>query len=183
MDLNRYTEKAQEAIAQAQKLAGDHNHGQIEPEHMLLALLQQSNGVVPQIVGKLGLSPQDLQGELEQQLQQRPRVYGAAAQVGIGPSLQNALKRAESQAQTMHDDYVSTEHLLIGLVLAAAGQAGDLLKHHDITLNRIYEALTSIRGTQRVTDQNPEGKYQALEKYGRDLTQLARQAGSSDRSR
>jgi ATP-dependent Clp protease ATP-binding subunit ClpB len=129
---------------------------------------------VPQIVGKLGLASQVLQRELEQQLQQRPKVYGAATQVGIGTGLQNVLKRAETQAESMHDDYVSTEHLLMGLALVSVGPAGDLLKRHDITLNRIYEALTSIRGTQRVTDQNPEGKYQALEKYGRDLTRLAR---------
>ena len=174
LNLNRYTEKAQQALVQAQELAAEHNHSQIEPEHLLLALLKQADGVVPQILGKLGLPPQSVQREVEEELQQRPSVYGATAQVGIGLALQNALKRAESQAQSMHDEYVSTEHLLMGLVLVPSGRAGEILQQHGITLNRIYEALTSIRGTQRVTDQTPEDKYQVLEKYGRDLTALAR---------
>jgi len=179
MNLNRYTEKAQEALVQAQSLASEHNHSQIEPEHLLLALLEQADGVVPQIVSKLGLAPQVLQRELEEELQQRPKVYGAATQLGIGLALQNVLNRAETQAQSMRDEYVSTEHLLMGIVLVPSGRAGEILQQHGITLNRIYEALTSIRGTQRVTDQTPEGKYQALEKYGRDLTQLA-QRGKLD---
>jgi ATP-dependent Clp protease ATP-binding subunit ClpB len=174
MDLNRYTEKAQEALSQAQRLASEYNHSQIEPEHLLLALLTQSDGVVPQIVGKLELAPQVLQRELEEELQRHPKVYGPATQVGIGVALQNVLNRAEAQAQSMRDEFVSTEHLLMGIVLVPSGRAAELLQQHGVTLNRIYEALTSIRGTQRVTDQHPEGKYQALEKYGRDLTQLAR---------
>ncbi|MGC8787211.1 MAG: ATP-dependent chaperone ClpB [Anaerolineae bacterium] len=174
MNLNRYTEKAQEALVQAQELAMEYNHSQIDPEHLLLALLQQTDGVVPQIVAKLGLTPALLQRPLEEELQRRPKVYGAAARVGIGPTLQNVLNRAEAQAQTMRDEYVSTEHLLMGMVLVPSGRAGEILQQYGITLNRIYEALTSIRGTQRVTDQHPEGKYQALEKYGRDLTELAR---------
>jgi ATP-dependent Clp protease ATP-binding subunit ClpB len=172
VNLNRYTEKAQQALVQAQELATEYNHSQIEPEHLLLALLRQADGVVPQIVSRLGTAP--LQAELEEELQQRHKVYGAATQVGIGLALQNVLKRAEAQAQSMHDEYVSTEHLLMGLVLVPSGRAGEILQQHGITLNRIYEALTSIRGTQRVVDQTPEDKYQALEKYGRDLTQLAR---------
>jgi ATP-dependent Clp protease ATP-binding subunit ClpB len=174
LNLNRYTEKAQQALAQAQELATEHNHSQIEPEHLLLALLRQADGVVPQILGKLGLSPQSVQRELEEELQKRPQVYGVTGQVGIGLGLQNVLKRAETQAQSMRDEFVSTEHLLMGLVLVPSGRAGDILQQHGITLNRIYEALTSIRGTQRVTDQTPEDKYQVLEKYGRDLTALAR---------
>ncbi|MBC7232524.1 MAG: ATP-dependent chaperone ClpB [Chloroflexi bacterium] len=174
MNLNRYTEKAQEALVQAQELAMEYNHSQIDPEHLLLALLQQADGVVPQIIAKLGLTPTLLQRPLEEELQRRPKVYGAAARVGIGPTLQNVLNRAEAQAQSMRDEYVSTEHLLMGFVLVPSGRAGEILQQYGITLNRIYEALTSIRGTQRVTDQHPEGKYQALEKYGRDLTQLAR---------
>jgi len=174
VNLNRYTEKAREALVQAQELAGEYNHSQIEPEHLLVALLKQTDGVVPQIVSKLGLAPQALLRELEEELQQRPKVYGAAAQVGIGLALQNVLKHAEMQAQSMRDEFVSTEHLLMGLVLVPSGRAGDSLKQHGVTLSRIYEALTSIRGTQRVTDQTPEDKYQALEKYGRDLTEIAR---------
>jgi len=174
VNLNRYTEKAQEALLQAQALASEYNHSQIEPEHLLLALLQQADGVVPQIVGKIGLAPQVLQREIEDELQKRPKVYGAARQVSIGSALQNVLNRSEAQAQSMRDEYVSTEHLLMAMVLVQSGRAGQILQQHGITLNRIYEALTGIRGTQLVTDQQPESKYQALEKYGRDLTEMAR---------
>ena len=174
LNLNRYTEKAQQALVQAQELASEYDHSQIEPEHLLLALIRQADGVVPQVLGKLGLAPQSVQRELEEALQQQPQVYGAATQVGMGLALQNVLKRAESQAQSMRDEFVSTEHLLMGLVLVPSGRAGDILQQNGINLNRIYEALTSIRGTQRVTDQTPEDKYQVLEKYGRDLTVLAR---------
>ncbi len=174
MNQNRVTEKAQEALVQSQEIASAYNHSQIEPEHLLLALLRQTDGVVPQIVRKLEIAPQALQRELEEDLQQRPKVYGVATQVGIGLALQNVLKRAETQAQSMRDEFVSTEHLLMGIVLVPTGRAGDILKQHGVTLDRIYEALTSIRGTQRVTDQTPEDKYQALERYGRDLTDTAR---------
>ena len=179
MDLNRYTEKTQQALVRAQELATEYNHSAIEPEHLLLALLTQVDGVVPQIVSKLGLASQALQGVLEDELQGRPKVYGAAARVGMGRALENVLSRSESQAQSMRDDYVSTEHLLMGIVLIPSGRASEILRQHGITLDRIYEALASIRGAQSVTDQNPEAKYQSLEKYGRDLTQLA-QRGKLD---
>jgi len=174
VNLNKHTEKAQEALAQAQALAMEHNHSQIEPEHLLLALLQQADGVVPQIVTKIGLAPAELQRELEKELAQRPKVYGGARQVGIGAALQSVLTRAATQAQSMHDEFVSTEHLLMAMVLVQSGRAGQILQRHGISLNRIYEALTGIRGTQRVTDPQPESKYQALDKYGRDLTEMAR---------
>ncbi len=174
MNQNRLTEKAQEALVQSQEIASAYNHSQIDPEHLLLSLLRQTDGVVPQIVRKLDIAPQALQRELEEDLQQRPKVYGVATQVGIGLALQNVLKRAEAQAQSMRDEFVSTEHLLMGIVLVPTGRAGDILKQQGVTLDRIYEALTSIRGTQRVTDQTPEDKYQALERYGRDLTDAAR---------
>ena len=106
MDMNRFTQKAQEALADAQRLAGDMNHGQIEPEHLLLALVTQVDGVVPQVVSKLGVSPQTLQRQLEVELERRPKVYGGATQVGIGSALQNVLRRAEDQAKTMRDDFV-----------------------------------------------------------------------------
>ena len=175
MDPNQYTQRAQEALVQAQQFASEHNHSQIEPEHLLLALLTQTDGVVPQVVSKLGAAPQVLQGELEEELRRRPKVYGAASRVGVGAALQNVMSHAEQQAQSMRDEYVSTEHLLMGLVVASSDSANKMLRRHGISLDRIYEALADIRGSQRVTDQNPEGKYQALEKYGRDLTQLARQ--------
>jgi len=134
---------------------------------------------LPQSITKLGLASQALQSALEDELESRPKVYGAAARLGMGRALENVLSRAESQAQSMRDGYVSTEHLLMGIVLIAGGRASEILRQHGITLDRIYEALASIRGAQSVTDQNPEAKYQALEKYGRDLTQLA-QRGKLD---
>jgi len=174
MNLNRYTEKAQEALVRAQELTSESNHSQIEPEHLLLALLQQPDGVVPQVVSKLSSSVQALQRQVEAELEKRAKVYGAVSQPGIGQALQNVLTRAEAQAQSMHDEYVSTEHLLMGLILIPGGRASQVLLQSGISMDRVYEALSSIRGTQRVTDQNPEGKYQSLEKYGRDLTDLAR---------
>jgi len=175
MDLNKYTQKAQEAILAGQTLATEYNHAQIEPEHLLLALLQQPDGVVPQVVDKLGVRPPELIRELETTLSNRPRVYGGAAQVGLSRAASDVFTRAEREAASMRDDFVSTEHLLLALSADGRSPAGALLARHNITHDAILRALTSIRGTQRVTSQTPEATYQALEKYGRDLTQLARQ--------
>jgi ATP-dependent Clp protease ATP-binding subunit ClpB len=174
MNLNKYTEKAQEALAQAQSLAGEYNHSQIEPAHLLLALLQQVDGVVPQIVQKLRADPRVLQQELEQDLARRPKVYGSATQVGLSRTLQAVLASAEQEAGRMRDEYVSTEHLFIALTDKAASDVATFLTSQGITKDAILRALTGIRGSQRVTTPTPESTYQALEKYGRDMTQLAR---------
>jgi ATP-dependent Clp protease ATP-binding subunit ClpB len=175
MNLNKFTEKAQEAILEAQRLASQYNHSQIDPEHLLLSLLQQSDGVVPQIVQKLGGSPQALQQRLESDLAARPKVYGTTTQVGLSRALQEVLQVAEREAGQMRDDYVSTEHLLIALADSGAGQVAQFLAAFGITKDAILRTLTAIRGSQRVTTPTPESTYQALDKYGRDLTQLARQ--------
>jgi ATP-dependent Clp protease ATP-binding subunit ClpB len=175
MNLNKFTEKAQEAILEAQGLATQYNHSQIDPEHLLLSLLQQTDGVVPQIVQKLGGSPQALQQRLESDLAARPKVYGTTAQAGLSRALQEVLQAAEREAGQMRDDYVSTEHLLIALADSGAGQAAQFLAAFGITKDAILRVLTAIRGSQRVTTPTPESTYQALDKYGRDLTQLARQ--------
>ncbi len=175
MNLNRFTEKAQEAILEAQSLATQYNHSQIDPEHLLLSLLQQTDGVVPQIVQKLGGSPQTLQQRLEGDLAARPKVYGSTAQAGLSRALQDILQTAEREAGQMRDDYVSTEHLLIALTDSRAGQVAQFLAALGITKDAILQVLTAIRGSQRVTTPTPESTYQALDKYGRDLTQLARQ--------
>ncbi len=175
MDLNRFTQKAQEAVIGAQALAGEHSHGQIEPEHLLLALLRQSDGIVPQIIQKLEVNPGEMALALERELQRKPRVYGATAQVGLSRELSRALDEAQKIASRMRDEYVSTEHLLLALCGPAGGAASRFLAAYGITEDAILRALTSIRGSQRVTSQHPESTYQALEKYGRDLTQLARQ--------
>jgi ATP-dependent Clp protease ATP-binding subunit ClpB len=174
MDLNRYTEKAQEALVQAQSLAGEYRHGQIEGEHLLLSLLRQSDGVVPQIVQGLGLQPVVLAQTLEGELARKPQVYGGATQAGLSTELQRTVQRSEKLAAEMRDDFVSTEHLLLALTEDRAGNAARLLQGHGLTKDAILRALTGIRGSQRVASQTPESTYQALEKYGRDLTEQAR---------
>ena len=175
MTLNTFTEKAQEAVLGAQQRAEQASHPQLEPEHLLAALVGQSDGIAPEVVRKLGIDPRDLVSAIEAALSRQPQAHGGAAP-GASPRLRAVLAAAQSEATRMKDEYVSTEHLL----LAIAGETGRaesarLLQSRGITRDRILEALQSIRGSQRVTDQNPEGKYQALERYGRDLTDLARE--------
>ena len=179
MDLNRFTEMAQEALLQAQSLAGEHSHGQIEGEHLLLALLRQSDGVVPMIVQGLGLQAGVLAQKIEGELDRKPKVFGGTAQVGLSRELQNTLDRAIKIARDMRDDFVSTEHLMLALAEEGAGDVARVLQAHGLTRDAILRALTSIRGSQRVTSQTPEGTFRALDKYGRDLTELARE-GKTD---
>ena len=175
MNLNRYTEKTQQALMDAQNLAMEYNHSNIEPQHLLASLLRQDDGVVPAIMQALGQSPDRLLNEVTGELGRLPRQYGAATRVGLSPALEKVFKRAEQEAGNMQDEFVSTEHLLLAMVDPQAGEVSKLLARHGVTSDQILNALQSIRGSQRVTDQNPEGKYRALEKYGRDLTELARQ--------
>jgi ATP-dependent Clp protease ATP-binding subunit ClpB len=175
MDLNRFTEKAQEAILQAQSLAGEYSHAQIEGEHLLLALLRQTDGVVPQVVQGLGLQPGALIQQLQGELNRKPKVYGGATQVSLSRELSKTLDRAEKIAKEMRDDFVSTEHLLLALADNQAGNVARMLQAYGLTGDAIKRALLNIRGSQRVTSQTPESTYQALDKYGRDLTDLARE--------
>ncbi len=171
-NLNKYTEKAQEAIYSAQEMAQKYNHSQIGVEHLMLALLRQQEGVVPQVLGKLGIRLESIAREIEQELERQPRAYGPV-QVYVSQPLSAVLRSAQEEAERMRDEYVSTEHLLLGC-LADKGRVGEILRQNNLTSERIYQALTQIRGSQRVTDQTPEGRYQALEKYARDLTEAAR---------
>ncbi|HEX9118485.1 MAG TPA: ATP-dependent chaperone ClpB [Anaerolineae bacterium] len=175
MRLDRYTQRAQEAVLAAQETAVQYNHGQIEPEHLLLALLAQPEGIAPEILQQIGINPGAMQGQVEAELARRPKVYGANVQPALSGALNRVLQDAYGEANTMHDDYVSTEHFLLALSGQAGGGAQKLLAHLGVTREKILTALTAIRGSQRVTSQNPESTYQALEKYGRDLTQAARQ--------
>lgn len=176
MRLEKFTERAQEAIVEAQERARGENHSQIEAEHLLLALLQQSDGLVPQIVRQLGSDPELLIRKVEEALGELPKAYGATTQIYLSPSLQRLLERAQAEAAAMRDEYVSTEHLLLALAdEGAAGASSEILHQQGITKDRILQALTTLRGSQRVTSPNPEETYQALEKYSRDLTRLARQ--------
>jgi len=173
MNINKFTEKAQEAILTAQKLAEERNHTQMEVLHLLFALVDQEDGVVPQLLSKMGVDPLQIKHQLESELERLPKAYGPA-QVYLSPSLKQVLNTAEKEAANFKDEYISTEHLLIAIVDRDSGASGRILKGYGITRDRVYQALASIRGGQRVTDPNPEGKYQALEKYGRDLTEIAR---------
>jgi ATP-dependent Clp protease ATP-binding subunit ClpB len=172
MNLERYTQKSREAILTAQRLAQDLNHQSIEPAHLLLSLLRQDEGVVPAIVTRIAGSAQGLREELMGELDSRPKVYGAGGEAGLARPTADALAAAERYAKGMQDDYVSTEHILLGLTESNERQR---LEQFGITKDAILRALASIRGTQRVTSEVPESTYQALEKYGRDLTAFARQ--------
>lgn len=175
MNLNKFTQKAQEAVLQAQYMAEELNNSQIEAIHLLGALVSQEDGVVPQIVNRIGASRQTLAREIDATLQGLPRAVGASTQVGVSREAANITRAAEREASKMKDDFVSTEHLFLALV-DAANSIRNLspLMQAGITRDDVLHALTDIRGGQRVTSKNPESTYEALEKYGRDLTQLAR---------
>ena len=174
MNLNKFTEKAQEAVLAAPQLASELNHAQVEPEHLLVTLAEQQNGVVPSVFRRLGVEPAAVAGALRTYLAKQPKAHGGA-EPQLSPRLRVVFDAAQAEAKAMQDEYVSTEHLLLGLVNEPGkSTTGDQLKANGISREKVLEALTSVRGSQRVTDQNPEGKYEALEKYGRDLTELAR---------
>src|SRR5687767_6494176 len=174
MNLNKFTEKAQEAVVSAQALASELSHAQIEPEHLLVTLTEQQGGVVPSVFRKLGAEPGGVAQEARAALARLPKAHGGAEPY-LSPRLRAAADAAQAAAKSMQDEFVSTEHLLLGLLGESGKQpANDLLKTRGITRDKVLEALASVRGSQRVTDQNPEGKYEALQKYGRDLTELAR---------
>jgi ATP-dependent Clp protease ATP-binding subunit ClpB len=171
MNLDRYTQKAQQAILDAQGAAAAYGHASIEPDHLLLSLVRQPEGVVAAIVTRIAGNPALLIEALERELSGRPQMRGGDGQPGLARPTAEALTAAEHQASNMKDEYVSTEHLLLAL---AAGPEADRLKGFGLTPEAILQSLTAIRGSQRVVSPNPEDTYQALEKYGRDLTQLAR---------
>jgi len=173
MNANRLTERAREALIAAQELGEQRNSSQVEPEHLLYALLDQADGVVPQIVRALGKNPTELLTDVDRELERLPKVYGG--QLSLSQRLSRLFSAADGEAKRLKDDYISTEHLLLAMAEQGNSPAGQLLARTGITHEQVLSALTRIRGNQRVTDQNPEVKYQALEKYGRDLTALGRQ--------
>jgi ATP-dependent Clp protease ATP-binding subunit ClpB len=178
MDLNRLTEKAQDVIRGAQALAQRRGHAQIDVEHLAAALLSQDGGVAPRIVEKAGGKPASLVQRLEQALDRLPRVSGPGApagQVYIAPRVNEILTGAETEAQRMKDEYVSVEHLLLALADLKDGTVAEAFRAAGLTREKLLDAAAAVRGGQRVTSQNPEGTYEALEKYGRDLTALAQQ--------
>jgi len=172
IDPNKLTEKSQEAIIAAQQRARENGHSQIDVEHLAAALLEQQGGVVPSVFTALGVQPAQLAGALNTELERQPKVSGNV-QIGASARLGRVLQSAQKEAEALGDEYVSTEHLLLAMT-ADNGYTGQALKRLGVTHERVLNALKDVRGNQRVTDANPEGKYQSLEKYGRDLTELAR---------
>lgn len=180
MRFDKLTIKSQEAIQSAQQLAESKGHQQIEPEHLLAALLEQPESLIPAILKKMGVDPNAVMAGVKQQLERLPEVSGAGFQGAyISPLLKNMLDRSFKIAEEMRDDYVSQEHLFMAMLETKGSAVADILKQKGINRETVMQALLSIRGSQRVTDPNPEEKYQALERYSRDLTALAR-AGKLD---
>jgi ATP-dependent Clp protease ATP-binding subunit ClpB len=170
---DKLTLKAQEAMQAAQEMAARYGQQQVQPLHVLWALLAQGDGVVPPLLEKLGVSPTQLASEVEKQVERLPKVSGGSEQY-LSPEANKVLERAFEEAQRLKDEYVSTEHILLGIAAAKRDSAGEILARHGVTHETILQAMAAIRGSHRVTSQNPESTYRALEQYGRDLTDLAR---------
>ncbi len=174
MQLDRLTIKSQEAVHHAQRLAGQHRHAEVDVEHLALALIEQEDGVVRPLLGKLGVSPDQFKSELEKSLSSRPTVDGGATERYPSRSLRKALDDAFGVAEKMKDEYVSTEHLFLAVLQQKDSDAAKIGARLGLTQDAMLKALQAVRGNQRVTDQAPEDKYEALKKYGRDLTEAAR---------
>src|SRR5881396_3595850 len=171
----KMTVKAQEAVQSAQEVAARHENQQIEPVHLLAALVTQADGVVPPLLARLGVPNEALSQEIEREIGRLPKVQGFAQQ-HMGRALNDVLEGAFKEADNFKDEYVSTEHLFLAIAAQDRDPAGQLLKRQGASHEAILQALTGVRGTQRVTSQNPEATYEALEKYARDLTELARRS-------
>ena len=170
----KLTVKSQQAMAAAQARATELGNPEVQPVHLLLALIEDREGVVPSVLDKIGVPTERLEHELHQIEEKLPRVAGSASQPGVSQTLNKALEQAFREAANFKDEYISTEHLLLGAARLKGDPAGAALVAMGATHEAILKALTAVRGSQRVTDQNPEGKFQALEKYAKDLTELAR---------
>src|SRR5467141_3369103 len=171
----KMTVKAQEAVQAAQEVAARHENQQVEPIHLLAALAAQADGVVPPLLARLGIRSELLTQQIENEIGKLPKVQGFAQQ-HMGKALNEVLERAFKEADNFKDEYVSTEHLFLAIAKQERDPAGQLLKRQGASHEAILQALTSVRGTQRVTSQNPEATYASLEKYARDLTELARRS-------
>ena len=170
---DKFTQKMQEALQAAQEVASQFNQQEISNEHFLLALLDQTDGVTRPLLEKMGVTIADLRGGLTQELERRPKIQGGNVDQRIGNELRATIDAAEKEMAKLKDEFLSAEHYLLALA-DGKGVAAKLLKEAGATRDKLMQALQQVRGSQRVTDQNPEGKYQTLEKYGRDLTEMAR---------
>ena len=174
MNINKYTEKSREAVLAAQQQADREGHPEITPEHLLLALLEQPEGIVPSIVQKLNADPAQLAAAVRTELARAPRAHGGA-QASLSPRLRAVADFAEQEAERMKDEYVSTEHLFVAIASEGSKSPSvKILQQRGITRDTILQAMTTVRGSQRVTSPNPEATYESLAKYGRDLTELAK---------
>src|SRR5213594_1104879 len=171
---NKFTVKAQEAVQRANELASEHGNPELLPVHILAALVEDKEGIVPPVLEKIGIGPQAVLNDLYRELERLPKVSGGAAQPGLSQAANQLLERAFKEADNFKDEYVSTEHLLLAGTQIKRDPAHEILARHGATHDAILKALTAVRGSQRITDQNPEAKYQALERYARDLTEQAR---------
>jgi len=173
MQIDKFTIKAQEVLSEAQRIASENGSQSVGDLQLLSAMLKRKEGIITPILKKLEVDIEQLSGKVNSSLAKQPKVSGQAAQLYISPELNNILNSAFDEAAQLKDEYVSTEHILIALA-SSDSEAGKILKQEGITKDKIYQILVSIRGSQRVTDQNPEDKYQPLERYGKDITELAR---------
>ena len=180
MRFDRFTIKSQELVQKAKSLAEQYGNQQIEPEHILQAMLSDREGTAVAMLRKLGVAPDPPSTDALRAIERLPKVSGGAAEAYISARTKSVLDAAFAEAGTMKDEYVSTEHILLAL-LADKGETGRILSRHGITRDAVFKALQDIRGTQRITDPNPEEKYQALQRFSRDLTDLAR-SGKLDKS-
>jgi ATP-dependent Clp protease ATP-binding subunit ClpB len=174
MRFDRFTLKAQEAVQTAQEIAEKHNHQAIEPEHLLSALLDQEGGIVPSILQKIGIHPANVHQRIESEIERMPKQYGATAQIYVSVNLKKIFDNAWNEAQRLKDEYISTEHLLLAISEQKDSPTGKILRELGADKDNLFKALVDVRGSKRVTDQNPEDKYQALKRFGRDITDLAR---------
>lgn len=172
MDLNKFTEKASETVQEAIKLAQKNGQQQVEPEHLLLALLNQEGGLAGAILRKAGTPVDPLHRRVQEDVDKLPKMSGGEDRIGLGSRMVRLGNRAADEAKKFKDDFISVEHLLLAL-LEDTGTAGRTLKEHQATGERVLKALQEVRGNQRITTQNPEATYEALKKYGRDLTEMA----------
>ena len=171
---DKFTVKAQEAVQRANEIAAEHGNPEILPLHLLAALIEDREGIVPPVLEKLGVGPEAVLSDVYKEIERLPKVSGGANQPQMSPALNQLLERAFKEADNFKDEYVSTEHLLLSATQLKKDPAQEILARHGATYDAILKALTAVRGSQRITDQNPEGKYQALERYAKDLTEVAR---------
>ena len=176
MDINRFTYKAREAIAAAQNIAARYRHQQLEPEHLLLSLLEQEEGLANKLLTRAGVDVKAIKSSLQNFLARQPKIYageGTAEHIYLSPRLARVLERAREEAASFKDDFIAVEHLLLAIMETAQGEVAKIIKQGGLNRNTLLQALQSIRGHQRVTSPDPEETYEALTRYGRDLTEVA----------